>query len=358
MRKLLLAGLLALLAPCVALAQVSGGTATDAQENGTLDLSTVGATVAMPIGNGQGVVAADVTGLTGSGATVVVERTVGGSWSPRNLLVVGSAGAFTSALTADTSLTLNSVGSRAIRFRVTVAGTGQARIFTNATVNSSLIQMATSLPPGANNIGDVDILSLPPVALAPGAAVSATQAGAWSFNLASSVPLQISNFPTSFAVSNFPATQAVSGTVSVGNFPATQPVSIAGTVQVADANGSLTVDAPQLPASVGAKAGAASLSVVPSTDATFPVLDRGTVAMATGQVAVGTSAVLVVPARAGRRVVVLIPTSNTIYYVGNAGVTSSTGAILGAGAVVTMPTTSAIYAVAAGNMTISYMEFF
>lgn len=42
----------------------------------------------------------------------------------------------------------------------------------------------------------------------------------------------VSNFPASFSISNFPATQAVSGTVAVSNFPATQPVS--GTVAVSN----------------------------------------------------------------------------------------------------------------------------
>jgi hypothetical protein len=99
----------------------------------------------------------------------------------------------------------------------------------------------------------------------------------------------VSNFPASqtVSVSNFPATQPVSGTVSVGNFPAsqtvsvsnfpaTQPVSIAAAVNVNDNGGSLTTDTPQLPATLGAKASAASLPVVVASDqAPISVTDAG-----------------------------------------------------------------------------------
>jgi hypothetical protein len=40
------------------------------------------------------------------------------------------------------------------------------------------------------------------------------------------------NFPSAFNVGNFPATQAVTGTVNIGNLPATQPVS--GSVSIAN----------------------------------------------------------------------------------------------------------------------------
>jgi hypothetical protein len=357
MRQILsyLAAALALCLAVPAPAQITAGATSDSQENATLDLATVGASVSMPIGNGQGVVAMDIVGLSGSGATVVVERTVGGLWSGRNLLVVGSAGAFTGSISADTSLTLNSAGSRAIRLRVTVAGTGLARIYSNATANSSAIQFATSLPPGNNNIGDIDVLTMPPVALAPGSAVAATQSGSWSFNLASSVPLQISNFPSSFAVSNFPASQAVTGTF----WQATQPVSVAATVQVGDAGQSLTVDSPQIPATLGPKTAATSLSVAPNTDTPFPIYDRGSTSFATGQVSVGTTPTLVAAARPGRRVIVLYPTNNTTYYVsGTSTIVTATSAPLGGGVTITLPTTSAVYAQGASAFTMGYVEFY
>lgn len=62
----------------------------------------------------------------------------------------------------------------------------------------------------------------------------------------------VSNHPSSVQVSNFPASQAVTGTfwqatqpvsgsVSVSNFPATQPVSIAGTVSTTQGAPALTI---------------------------------------------------------------------------------------------------------------------
>jgi hypothetical protein len=60
--------------------------------------------------------------------------------------------------------------------------------------------------------------------------VSSVQSGAWStgrtWTLGSGTDsVNVGNFPSSFAVSNFPSTQTVSGSVSVSNFPATQAVS-------------------------------------------------------------------------------------------------------------------------------------
>jgi hypothetical protein len=52
--------------------------------------------------------------------------------------------------------------------------------------------------------------------------------------------VDVGNFPTSFDVGNFPATQTVDGTVDVGNFPATQTV--AGTVDVGNFPATQTVD--------------------------------------------------------------------------------------------------------------------
>lgn len=165
--------------------------------------------------------------------------------------------------------------------------------------------------------------------------------------------VNVGNFPQSqsVSVSNFPTTQAVSGSVTVGNFPATQ--------QVSDAGGSLTVDSPQLPASLGVKAAAASLSVTPSSDGVFTTADRGSASIATGQVAINnTTAVQIVAARATRRKVTLAPTSQFTYFVGNTGVTATTGfAVLNGGAF-TLDTTAAVFVVGQSNGTMTFMETF
>lgn len=171
------------------------------------------------------------------------------------------------------------------------------------------------------------------------------------------------------AVSNFPTTQPVSGNVSVGNFPANQTVSgsvsvsnFPATQQVSDAGGSLTVDSPQIPASLGAKAGTASLSVVPATDGLFTTVERGSGSIATGQVAVNnTTAVQIVPARAGRRKVTIAPVGTYNYFIGASGVTAATGfSVLGGGAV-TLDTTAAVFAItgsAAANGAMTFVETF
>lgn len=142
-----------------------------------------------------------------------------------------------------------------------------------------------------------------------------------------------------------------SSTVSVSNFPAIQ--------QVADNGASLTVDTPQLPATLGTKTAAASLPVTPASDATFTTIDRGSPSIATGQVAVtqGT-AIQVVAARAGRRKVTLSPTTNIPYIVGTTGVTATTGFAVLSGGAITMDTTAAVVVIAGNNGTMTFMETF
>jgi hypothetical protein len=200
---------------------------------------------------------------------------------------------------------------------------------------------------------------------------------------AQAVPVSVSNFPAtqpvsgSVAVSNFPATQPVSGAVSVSNFPSTQPVSgtiaatqsgtwtlsvsnFPATQQVSDAGGSLTIDTPQLPATLGAKTSALSASVVLATDqASLPTVERGSSSMNTGQVQVNnTTAVQVVAARPNRRSVTLAPSSQFTYFVGNSGVTATTGLAVLSGGSVTLLTTAAVFVIAQSTGPMTFMEVF
>lgn len=343
MRYLLAALLFALAVPAVG--QVGGGTPSDNVESQTLDLSVVGSTLEVAIGNGQGVVAADITGLTGSGATVMVERTVGGLWTGRNLLVTGSAGAFAPSVSQDASFTLNSVGSRAIRFRVSVAGIGLATVYTSATANSSVIQFGTSLPAGNLTIGKTilpdgaatvalqqQIVTALGTPLQQGAIISVAQSGTWSVG--------ISGTPT-FNCAN-----------CSGSAPAVQ--------QVADNGGSLTVDTPQLPATLGAKTTAQSLAVtLPNDQAGLPVLDRGSASMLTGQVSVNnTTAVQIVAARTNRRSVLLQPTSQFTYFVGpcTPTLTASNGFPVLNGAAILITFQGAICSIANSTGTMGWMD--
>ncbi len=80
--------------------------------------------------------------------------------------------------------------------------------------------------------------------------------------------------------------------------------------------------------------------------------------LATGQVAVTTSATLVVAARAGRQKVSITSTSAVVFYVGGPGVTAANGHYVAgtAGATITLDTAAAVYAVGAGAVTLSYIE--
>lgn len=85
----------------------------------------------------------------------------------------------------------------------------------------------------------------------------------------------------------------------------------------------------------------------------------GTPTFSTNQVAVGTSGVIVVPARAGRQSVTLTSLTAVAYYVGNStGVTAANGFPVPAvaGASLTISTAAAVYAVGASALTIGYVE--
>jgi hypothetical protein len=86
----------------------------------------------------------------------------------------------------------------------------------------------------------------------------------------------------------------------------------------------------------------------------------GAPSFATGQVAVGTTATQVVPARVGRQSVTITATSAVVFYVGASGVTAANGHYVAAaaGASVRVDTTAAVFAVGASALTVSYLETF
>lgn len=97
------------------------------------------------------------------------------------------------------------------------------------------------------------------------------------------------------------------------------------------------------------------------TESAAPV--RGTPAKAfePNQIMVGTSVTLLVPAREGRRAVVLINHGTTDVFLGGDGVTTTTGLLLAGarGAGIVVPTDVAVYGiVATGTQRISYAELY
>lgn len=67
------------------------------------------------------------------------------------------------------------------------------------------------LPAGENNIGKVEVTAMPPLSV-----------GDINVEVGE---VTVSNFPTSFQVSNFPTTQTIAGSVSVSNFPTSFQIS-------------------------------------------------------------------------------------------------------------------------------------
>jgi hypothetical protein len=86
----------------------------------------------------------------------------------------------------------------------------------------------------------------------------------------------------------------------------------------------------------------------------------GAPSIATGQVAVGTTATPIVPARAGRLSVTITATSAVVFYVGASGVTAANGHYVAAaaGASVRVDTAGSVFAVGASALTVSYLETF
>ncbi len=66
----------------------------------------------------------------------------------------------------------------------------------------------------------------------------------------------------------------------------------------------------------------------------------------------------VAAARATRRSITFVPTSQFTYFYGNSGVTTTTGAAAVNGAAITLETTAAIFVVSGSTGTMTYVEHF
>lgn len=216
-------------------------------------------------------------------------------------------------------------------------------------------------------------------------------------------PADTQNVTGSVSISNFPATQPVSGTVTanagtgnftvvqpsgaslhvnVDNFPATQTVSgtvaatQSGTWNVGLSTGSNTVG------KVDQGAGGASAWKVDGSAVTQPVSGTVTAVQATGsnlhanvdnvvattrvgatlntaQVSVANVATLILASNANRKKLLLVNNGSTSVYIGNSGVTTTTGQLLLGMAGYPLPIyfTGAVYGISSsGSQTISYHE--
>jgi hypothetical protein len=211
----------------------------DTEVSASLDLTKLNATWEVPTTNGQGVIGVDVTGLTGSGATLVSETWVGGMWLPANMLVVGTAGALSMSLTSDASFRTSTAAKRKFRVRVSAIGVGSASLTAVASTNSSIVQLGAPLPPGTNKVGGVDVLTLPAIT--------------GSVTVTALPSVDIKTLP------------AITGSVSISSLPSI--------------TGSVSVNAPIDVRSLPAISGSVSISAMPSVDVkTLPAI-TGSVAV-------------------------------------------------------------------------------
>jgi len=240
---------------------------------------------------GCGTIGLQLSG-TWTGA-VYFESTIDGStWNAFKADSTTDSGSVVSA-TANGTWQAACAGFQAVRLRGDV-GSGSATGYLNASTASTTVVLGDALPPGSNAIGSVSVSSS---ALPSGASTAALQ-DAGNTSLASldtkapalvsgRVPVDASGVTvtvTGTVTANVGTTNGLAldatltgGTAKVLLFDGTNTIGTSGrpirtdptgsTAQpITDNAGSLTVDTPQLPASLGATTKSGSLSVAIATD--------------------------------------------------------------------------------------------
>lgn len=132
----------------------------DVKSTGSIAASTPSAAYTVAITNGQGTASFVVTGLTVSGATLVIEASDDGSvtWNAVNGITPVIGTLFTT-LTTDQQFRVNCGSRTNIRLRVSVTGSGTISTASNLSVASSATSLSSPLPTGSNTIGNVVLTS-------------------------------------------------------------------------------------------------------------------------------------------------------------------------------------------------------
>lgn len=110
---------------------------------------------------------------------------------------------------------------------------------------------------------------------------------------------------------------------------------------------------------VGGKDGSGNLkALLVDTNSALKTSNLGVSAInATGQTSVANTSTQIIAANTARAAVVISNPGTADVYIGNTGVTISTGHWLGAGTAITLPVTTAVFGVVAtGTQTVTYME--
>ena len=144
----------------------------DTSASGTLNSATLNSVYVINI-NGQGVASFVITGLTASGATLMVEASddSGTTWNPVNG-ITPSTGILFSSIAVDSQFRVNSGGRTNLRLRVSTIGTGTITVVSNISFSSSVVALSSPLPTGSNTIGNVGIVGS--VSITPASDLSTT----------------------------------------------------------------------------------------------------------------------------------------------------------------------------------------
>lgn len=198
------------------IATLAGGGGTsfpaDTANTGTIPAATLNAAYTITTSAGQNTSAFIVSGLTASGATLTLEGSNDGGTTWTNVYSPnGATGITTNTFTADGGFSANVAARTRLRLRVSTAGTGTITVTSNTSVAIREVRLDTPLPPGANTIGGVNLLT--------GGAALATGAGAATaqttrVTLASDSPLSTGAATSALQTSGNTSLAALSGTVN------------------------------------------------------------------------------------------------------------------------------------------------
>jgi hypothetical protein len=130
------------------------------QTSQTLNLTGANNAFSIALSNATATVGMQITGLTGSGATLAIEASNdnGTTWNSKNALVPLSEGIISTSLTTDSSIKINGSGHTNLRLRVSTTGTGNASISYSATPATGVVSLGASIPPGNNVIGKAQLV--------------------------------------------------------------------------------------------------------------------------------------------------------------------------------------------------------
>ena len=137
---------------------VTAANLADVLSSGSIAAATLNNAYTVQLANGEGVVGANVSGLSGTGAVLAVEAQSGGPTSPwLGATAVLPGGVLSSTLTSDGNFKINSSGHTAVRLRVSTAATAAAAVAVASVASSSagLMGLSAPLPAGGNQLGSV-----------------------------------------------------------------------------------------------------------------------------------------------------------------------------------------------------------